>query len=183
MATFRVAAIAALVGLTFSSVPAVAAGMVDKHLDGKYFLFSGVNVRINSITTVAKVDPSSPLLKDINTQGSDLGYVAIQMNVQNPSSGDDISIPSLLFGFELADGSQKDEEAPGACYIGTSLASFPPSLTVTLHPKQNMVITCVSTNWNGTALTKMFLKSNGGGNDKGALYVRFQIPKDYVKAT
>jgi hypothetical protein len=47
-----------------------------------------------------------------------------------------------------------------------------------------MQFTYVFGAWNGSAITKMFMKKNSGGteNDAGVTYARFQIPANYVQA-
>lgn len=150
--------------------------MVDKPL-GVYFLYAGVNARIDSIEA-SKTRTNNPALKDMEDDADAPGAVVIHMTVQNPTSNQDISIPGSNWGWELEDGTQRDMGAADHEYAGKSLVDIPDSL----HPKQTLQLTYVF-DWNGSALTKLFLKRNSGteSNGTGAQYVRFQIKPGDIK--
>jgi hypothetical protein len=163
----------AALAFVFAAVPLVAFSddaMVDKPL-GKYFLYGGVNARIDSIE-VSKTKVDNPALKDAEDDSTNPGFVVIRMTVQNPTSNKDIAIPGSSWGWELADGTQRDMGAADHQYAGKSLVDVPDAL----HPKQTVQLTYVLA-WNGSSITKLFLKVSSGTEDNGtgAQYVRFQI--------
>jgi len=169
----------AFAALTLSMMPKAGAQALKDEPLGKYFFYSGLNVRIDAIQTNTKKD-SNPVLKGAQDIADDKGYIVVKETMQNPSSSEDRGVPGNLFGFELQDGTQMDETAADAFYAGDSLIDPPGSL----HPKQTMQFTYVFGAWNGSAITKMFMKKNSGGteNDAGVTYARFQIPANYVQA-
>lgn len=144
----------------------------------KYVNFAGVLTRIDKIETVAQGD-GRPILQKAGGP-DERGYIIVTVTMQNPSSKDDLSVPGNMLGFELADGSQIDETGADAFVLVPSL-NDPPD---TLHPKQHIQVAYLLKNWNGSPITKMFLRKNSGNeyNDAGYLYGRFQIPQGYVKA-
>lgn len=150
--------------------------MVDKPL-GVYFLYAGVNARIDSIE-VSKTRTNNPALKDLEDDSNAPGAVVIHVTVQNPTSNQDITIPGSTWGWELQDGTQRDMGSADHEYAGASLTDIPDSL----HPKQTVHLTYVFA-WNGSQITKLFLKRNSGTelNGTGAQYVRFQIKPDDLK--
>jgi hypothetical protein len=170
--------IAALIFALFAAPMMAPAddAMVDKPL-GVYFLYAGVNARIDSIE-VSKTRTNNPALKDMEDDSNAQGAVVIQMTVQNPSSNKDIAIPGSAWGWELADGSQRDMGGADHEYAGKSLVDIPDSL----HPKQTLQLTYVFA-WNGSPITKLFLKRGSGTEDNvaGAQYVRFQIKPSDIK--
>jgi len=150
--------------------------LTDKPLN-TYFNFAGMRTRVDKIETVAQPDGRAILQKAGGPNGTN-GYIIVTVDMQNPSGDKAIGIPGVNLGFELADGSQIDEEAPNGAFIAPSL-NDPPD---TLHPKQHVQLVYVITNWNGQPITKMFLKCNSGteDNNAGFRYVRFQVPKSFV---
>ncbi len=177
------ACVLALAGAAFAlPQPADAAGI--KKLTtmqlGKYFPFAGMNVRVDKIETVAHADGRKLVDKIPGGFDHDKGYIMVTVTVQNPSDSDAIDMPQSEIGFELADGSQIEEGSPAGTFLASSYNDAP----VTLHPKQHVQVVYALTEWSGQPLTKMFLHSGGGTelNDAGYLYVRFQLPQDYVKA-
>lgn len=151
--------------------------MVDKPL-GKTFLFAGVNVRIDSIEIAnSKVD--NPALKDMDTNNDAPGYVVIRVTMQNPTSGQDRSVPGITWGWEASDGTQRDMGGADQQYAGKSLIEVPG----TLHPKQTIQLTYVIGAYNNSPLTKLFMKRNSGdeNSDTGSQYVRFQLKPSDVK--
>lgn len=170
-------ALVTLVSIATSSVALAADKIVDGSL-GKYFLYAGMNVRIDAIQTVT-VKNNNPALKDMDETNDGPGYIVIRMSMQNPSR-EDRSVPGSVFGWELQDGSTRDNGSADQEYIGTSLVSPPGSL----HPKQTAQFSYVFGHWNGSPITKLFMKLNSGDsdNDTGAQYVRFQIRPDDLTA-
>lgn len=169
----------ALAGMALSLTSGASAqALVDKPL-GKYFFYAGMNVRIDAIQTNTKKD-NNTVLKGAQDIADDKGYIVIRVSMQNPSASDDRAVPGNVFGFELQDGTQMDEAGADAWYAGQGLVDPPGSL----HPKQTVELTYVFGGWNGSPITKMFMKKNSGGdeNSAGAQYVRFQIPANYVQA-
>ncbi|MDP9110726.1 MAG: hypothetical protein M3M96_03725 [Candidatus Eremiobacteraeota bacterium] len=168
-----VVSLAALPGISSGAPVRAADKIVDRPL-GKYFLFGGMNVRIDAIQTVAAKN-TNPALKDMDETNDGPGYIVIRMAVQNPS-GEDRGIPGNVFGWELKDGSLRDNASADNEYVGTSLVAPPGSL----HPKQTVQYSYVFGHWNGSPITKLFLKVNSGNsdNDTGAQYVRFQVRPD-----
>jgi hypothetical protein len=170
-----------IAALTLTLVlPAVAQAddkMVDKQL-GKTFLFGGVNVRIDSIETASsKID--NPALKDMGDNNDAPGFVVIRVTMQNPTSGQDRVVPGINWGWEAADGTQRDMNGADQTYSGKSLVAVPDEL----HPKQTVQLTYVIGAYNNSALTKLFMKRNSGNeySDTGAQYVRFDIKPADVK--
>ena len=146
---------------------------------GKYFAFAGINVRVDKIETVERADGRKLIDKISGGFDHDKGYIMVTVTVQNPSDSDSIDMPSTAIGFELADGTQIEEASPAGTFLASSFNDAP----VSLHPKQHVQVVYALTEWNGQAPTKMFFHTNGGTelNDAGYQYVRFQLPKDYVK--
>ena len=168
-----------IMATAMAALPLVSAAddtMVTKNLN-TYFLYAGLNTRIDSIE-VSKTHVDSPALKDMGENGDEPGFVVIHMTVQNPSGSEDRSIPGNVWGWETADGAQRDMSAADHEYAGASYVDEPSSL----HPKQTIKLAYVFS-WNGQPLTKLFLKRNSGdgSNDSGAQYVRFELKPDDLK--
>lgn len=134
--------------------------------------FAGLDWRVDKIESVAKGDARPASVKTQIDQES-TGYFMITVSMQNPSATESRSVPGLLFGFELADGSQIDEGGPAGQYIVPSFAEIPGSL----HAKQRVNVTYVISSWSGSAPTKMFVKVNSAddSNQSGRGYLRFQL--------
>jgi hypothetical protein len=168
---------AAIALVAFLSIPAVSSAdnpVHDRTL-GTWLNFAGLRMMIDSIQSVASPDGNT-ILSQVNTQDSDKGYLIITIDMQNPSS-DDIGMPGLQFGFELADGSQVNVTDPFGPYVGAGVTAAPDPL----HPKQHLKVRYVAPNWPGTEITKMFMVSNGGGADSGDKNDRFQIKKGDIQ--
>jgi hypothetical protein len=168
--------------LLVSALPRPAlADAIDKLTDkplNTYVNFAGIRTRIDKIETVQSAD-GRPILQKAGGTNDGTGYIVVTVSMQNPSDEKTIAIPGAAFGFELADGSQIDEQAPNGSFLMPSLNDLPDAL----HPKQHVTLAYVITNWNGQPITKMFLKCSAGteDNNTGFRYLRFQIPKGYVK--
>jgi len=169
----------ALAGLGLSVTAFARAQAIKDEPLGKYFFFAGVNARVDAIQTNTKKD-SNPVLKSAADIAEDKGYIVVKVTMQNPSASMDRGVPGNLFGFELQDETQISETGADAFYSGQSLTD--PAID-TLHPKQTVQFTYVFGGWSGSAITKMFMKKNSGGdeNSVGVQYARFQIPPNYVQ--
>jgi len=167
-------------------VPAKAGdAMVDETV-GKYFLFAGLNTRIDGIQTVAKAD-GNPILSNIGTWGAypnsqSEGYLLVHFTQQNPSSSEDRGAGAgnckYEIGYELQDGSQRNMDTPDRVVMGKNNIEAPDGLQ--LHPKETKEFTYVLVAWNGSPVTKLFLqykscKGDYPAYDKGAQYVRIPI--------
>ena len=161
--------------LSLTLVLPLAARADDKMIDktpGTTFLFGGVNVRIDAIETASsKID--NPALKDEQENTDSPGFVVIRVTMQNPTSGQDRVVPGINWGWEAADGTQRDMGAADQEYSGASLVQLPGEL----HPKQTIHATYVIGAYNNSPLTKLFMKRNSGNeySDTGAQYVRFVL--------
>jgi hypothetical protein len=184
----RVAPMRIGAGVTFvlilCSLIAVAVARADSAMVSKpvghYFLYGGLNVRVDSIQTLVKQD-KNPVLQSVNgANDPDKGYVIVHLSIQNPSSADDRPVQGNRLSFELQDGTQMDFTDPAAVYVGTSFAAPPNSL----HPKQTMQFTYVILNWPHSPITKMFMKcvscDDEAPGNLGAQYVLFAIEPGYV---
>jgi hypothetical protein len=141
---------------------------------GQFFCFAGVNLRVDSVQTVAKVDSSPLLTKNINTQPDpDLGYIVVKVTMQNRSASSAQTYPGNWLGFDLADGSKIDLGLINAEYVGPNLNDPPNELA----PGQTLQATYVVVNWNRSPITTMYIKRNvgNGENDPGVQYARFNI--------
>lgn len=138
-------------------------------------IFTGYALKIVSIQTVATADARPVLAKmnDCNTP-----YVMVVVSLQNTSSTEEFNTPNLVFDFELADGSDITGPQGDGVFLYPSLATVPQGF----HPKDHKTLLYLSCNWNGQAITKLFLKSNGSAGNTGYSNVRFLIPPGFVKA-
>lgn len=174
----RLMAIAGLAALTASPLPTSAGlvtAMVTKPITSS-FVFVGFDVKVLSIQTVNAID-SRPFIAKMNDCGGN-GYIMVLLSMQNNSSSETLGIPSLQLQFELADGSDLNGPQGDGVFLYPGYASVPQEF----HPKDHRQVLFVSCNWNGQAITKMFLTNNGGGGDSGYNNVRFLIPRGYVTA-
>jgi hypothetical protein len=149
--------------------------MHDRGLN-QWFVFAGLRAKIDSIQSVAQAD-GNKILADANTQDPAKGYLIITMEYQNPTNSTDVSIPGIDFSFELSDGSTLD--APASGLYGPYVGSGTKVAADTLHPKEHFTVRYVIVDWDGTAITKMFMSRNSGddSNSTGDQKDRFQIKK------
>lgn len=190
----RVAFVLALCGLSGALVPARAGDTMKDEEVGKYFLFAGLNTRIDSIETVAKAD-GNPILANIGDWGayahSDTqGYLLLHMTSQNPSSSEDRGVNAgncaYYIGYELADGSERNtDRGPDRVVMGKNNVEVQDGLQ--LHPKETKEFTSVLLAWDGSPVTKLFIKVNDGctgypAYGLGAQYVRILIHEKDVKS-
>lgn len=148
--------------------------MHDRSLD-QWFVFAGLRTKI-SIQSVAQAD-GNKILADVNTQDPAKGYLILTMEYQNPTNSTDVSIPGINFSFELSDGSTLD--APASGVFGPYAGDGAKPAADTLHPKEHVKVRYVIVDWDGTAITKMFMERNSGddSNSAGDQKDRFQIKK------
>jgi hypothetical protein len=183
----RVAFAFIVCSLLLALAPAKAGDAMKDEQVGKYFLFAGLNTRIDRIETVAKVD-GNPVLSNIGDWGayahSDTqGYLLIHMTSQNPSSSEDRGVNAgncaYYIGWELADGSERTTDR-GADRILMGKNNIEVQDGLQLHPKETKEFTSVLLAWDGSPVTKLFLKVNDGctgypAYGQGAQYVRIPI--------
>jgi hypothetical protein len=175
-------------------VPAKAGDAMKDEQVGKYFLFAGLNTRIDSIETVAKAD-GNPIISNIGDWGayahSDTqGYLLVHMTSQNPSSSEDRGVSAgnctYYIGYELEDGSQRNtDRGPDRVVMGKNNIEVQDGLQ--LHPKETKEFTSVLLAWDGSPVTKLFMKVNDGctgypAYGVGAQYVRIPIHDKDIKS-
>src|ERR1700736_4986845 len=144
----RVTFAIALCSLGIAFVPTMAADAIKDEQVGKYFLFAGLNTRVDRIETVAKPD-GNPVLQNIGDWGayehSDTqGYLLVHMTSQNPSSSEDRGVNAgncaYYIGYELADGSQRNtDRGPDRVLMGKNNIEVQDGLQ--LHPKETKEFT------------------------------------------
>jgi len=174
-----IALVATLVVAASSSVSlAEDATMHDRALN-QWFVFSGLRTRIDSIQSVAQAD-GNKILADVNTQDPSKGYLILTLEYQNPTNSTDVSVPGINFSFELSDGSTLDANA--SSIYGPYVGDGTKTAADTLHPKEHVKIRYVVVDWDGTAITKMFMERNSGddSNSSGDQKDRFLIGKGDV---
>jgi hypothetical protein len=138
-------------------------------------VFTGYDLKIVSIQTVATLD-NRPMLSKMNDCSTP--YVMVVVSLQNASSTQELNTPALTFNFELADGSNLTGPQGDGVFLYPSLGRAPD----TFHPKDHKSIIYLTCNWNGQAITKLFLTNNGSSGDTGYANVRFLMPPGFVKA-
>jgi hypothetical protein len=152
--------------------------MHDRSLD-QWFVFAGLRTRIDSIQSVAQAD-GNKILADVNTQDPAKGYLILTLEYQNPTNSTDVSVPGINFSFELSDGSTLD--APASTVYGPYVGDGTKQVADTIHPKEHVTVRYVIVDWDGTAITKMFMERNSGddSNSAGDQKDRFAIKKGDV---
>ena len=174
--------IASIAALLLAASPSVLlaedATMHDRGLD-QWFVFAGLRTKIDSIQSVAQAD-GNKILGDVNTQDPSKGYLILTIEYQNPTNSTDVSVPGINFSFELSDGSTLDGSA--SSIYGPYVGDGTKTAADTLHPKEHVKVRYVIVDWDGTAITKMFMERNSGddSNASGDQKDRLQIGKSDV---
>jgi hypothetical protein len=165
-----------VLGAAFAAALAIAAAgiasadeVVTKPID-KPFSFSGYVIQVTSIQTVATPDARAFLSKmnDCSTP-----YVMLVLSVQN-NSAETLDTLTPQVSFELADGSDLNGPQQDGMFLYPNFAPIPSYF----HPKEHKSILYVTCNWNGQAVTKLFLTANGPKPNN----VRMIVPKTFAGA-
>lgn len=163
--------VATVLSVSFPASADVNMTIADAHV-AQQLRFAGLDVRVDKIESVSKGDKRPASVKT-SIADETTGYIMVTVSMQNPSAAEPRSVPGILLGFELADGSQIDETGAAGEYIVPNFVDTPRQL----HPKQRIDLMYVVSAWSGSAPTKMFFKLNGAddSNQSGLGYLRFQL--------